>query len=133
LRLFCLFARFGLYGWIWYFFGGFVGSLQGPGFLVCRFFVIKFFFLVFLGGFGVFFDFSFLLVFLGWFVFVFVLWGLSLGYRGFFFVDSVSFTLIFLRVFVYFLSVYGRLQEYSGSNLFGGFVFCLTLIFFCCL
>jgi len=60
--------------------------------------------------------------------------GVSLWVTGdFFFVDSVSFTLIFLRVFVYFLSVYGRLQEYSGSNLFGGFVFCLTLIFFCCL
>lgn len=98
--------------------------------MVCGFFVIKVFFLVFLGGFGVFFDFSFLLVFLGGFLVMFFLGNLSLCYRGFFFFDSVSFTLIFLSVFIYFLSVYGRLQEYNNSNLFGGFVFCLTLIFF---
>ena len=98
--------------------------------MICGVSVIKFFFLVFLGGFSVFFDFSFLLVFLLVFLVVFVLDNLSLSCRGFFFLDSVSFTLVFLSVFVYFLSVYGSLQEYNRSNLFGGFVFCLTLIFF---
>jgi NADH-ubiquinone oxidoreductase chain 4 len=85
---------------------------------------------VFLGGFSIFFDFSFLLVFLLVFLVLFVLGNLSLSYRGFFFLDSISFTLVFLSVFVYFLSVYGSLQEYNRSNLFGGFVFFLTLIFF---
>jgi NADH-ubiquinone oxidoreductase chain 4 len=85
---------------------------------------------VFLGGFLVFVDFSCFLVFLGAFLVLLFFSSLSFFYRGMVFFDSVSFTLVFLRVFVYFLSVYGRMQEFNSSNMFGGFVFCLTLIFF---
>lgn len=98
--------------------------------MVWGIFVIKFLFFVFLGGASVFFDFSYLLVFLGWFLVWFVLDSLGGFFGGFVFLDSVSFTLVSLRVFIYFLSVYGRLQEYNFSNFFGGFVFCLTFIFF---
>jgi len=89
----------------------------GGGILDPQVFCYKGFFLVFLGAFRVFFDFSCLLSFLGVFLVFFVLSGLSFSYRGFFFFDSVSFSLVFLRVFVYFLSVYGSLQEYNRSNL----------------
>jgi hypothetical protein len=98
--------------------------------LIWRFFAIKFLFFSFLGGVSVFFDCGFLFVFLGWFLVWFVLDALGGFFGGLVFFDSVSFTLVFLRVFIYFLSVYGSLQEYNLSNFFGGFVLCLTFIFF---
>jgi NADH-ubiquinone oxidoreductase chain 4 len=130
LVLFCFFVGVGLYRRIWCFFNGFFGSLLRAGFLVSWSFFIKFFFLVFLGGFRVFSDLSFLLVFFSVFASWFFLDSLSFFFGGFVFFDSVSSTLVVLSLFVYFLSVYGSLQEYSFSNLFGGFVLCLTLIFF---
>jgi len=86
--------------------------------------------LVFLGGLSVFVDFSLLVVFFGFFIIWLFLWGLGFYFGGMVFLDPVSFTLVFLRVFIYFLSIYGRLQEYNFSNHFGGFVVCLTSIFF---
>jgi NADH-ubiquinone oxidoreductase chain 4 len=98
--------------------------------LIWRLFVIKFLFLAFLGGVSAFFDCGSLLVFFGCFLVWFVLEALGSFFGGMVFFDSISFTLVFLRAFIYFLSVYGSLQEYNFSNFFGGFVFCLTCIFF---
>jgi NADH-ubiquinone oxidoreductase chain 4 len=83
-----------------------------------------------LGGVSVFFDFSFLLVFICFFCLWFFLRGLGFYFSGYVFLDSLSFSLVFLSVFICFLAVYGSLYEYGVSNLFGGFVLCLVSIFF---
>lgn len=71
-----------------------------------------------------------ILVFLGSFLVLLFLRGLSFSFSGHLFLDGLSFTLLFLRATIYFLRVYGSLQDYRFSNRFGGFVFCLSFIFF---